>query len=42
MLPQLKTAVIRDAQFEGFAQYLAAQIADQQQVIANLAPVDDE
>jgi CRP/FNR family cyclic AMP-dependent transcriptional regulator len=32
----------RDALFEGFIQYLAVRIADQQQVIANLAPVDSE
>jgi CRP/FNR family cyclic AMP-dependent transcriptional regulator len=32
----------RDALFEGFVQYLAVRIADQQQVIANLAPVDSE
>jgi len=32
----------RDALFEGFAQYLAARIADQQQVIGNLMTVDSE
>ena len=32
----------RDSLFEGFAQYLAVRIADQQQVIANLATVDSE
>jgi CRP/FNR family transcriptional regulator, cyclic AMP receptor protein len=32
----------RDALFEGFVRYLAVRIADQQQVIANLAPVDSE
>jgi CRP-like cAMP-binding protein len=32
----------RDALFEGFVQYLAVRIADQQQVIASLAPVDSE
>jgi CRP/FNR family cyclic AMP-dependent transcriptional regulator len=32
----------RDALFEGFVQYLAVRIADQQQVIANLAPADSE
>jgi CRP/FNR family cyclic AMP-dependent transcriptional regulator len=32
----------RDALFEGFVQYLAARIADQQQVIANLVTVDSE
>jgi len=32
----------RDALFEGFVQYLAMRIADQQQVIASLAPVDSE
>jgi CRP/FNR family transcriptional regulator, cyclic AMP receptor protein len=32
----------RDELFEGFVQYLAVRIADQQQVIANLAPVDSE
>jgi CRP-like cAMP-binding protein len=31
-----------DALFAGFVQYLAVRIADQQQVIANLAPVDSE
>jgi CRP/FNR family transcriptional regulator, cyclic AMP receptor protein len=31
-----------DLLFEGFAQYLAARIGDQQQVIANLAPADSE
>jgi CRP/FNR family transcriptional regulator, cyclic AMP receptor protein len=31
-----------DALFEGFVQYLAARIADQQQVIANLVTVDSE
>jgi CRP/FNR family transcriptional regulator, cyclic AMP receptor protein len=32
----------RDALFEGFAQYLAVRLADQQQVIANLMTVDSE
>ena len=32
----------RDSLFEGFVQYLAARIADQQQVIANLVTVDSE
>jgi CRP/FNR family transcriptional regulator, cyclic AMP receptor protein len=32
----------RDALFEGFVQYLAARIADQQQIIANLVTVDSE
>jgi len=32
----------RDALFEGFAQYLAVRIADQQQVIVNLMTVDGE
>ena len=32
----------RDALFEGFVQYLATRIADQQQVIANLVTVDSE
>jgi CRP/FNR family transcriptional regulator, cyclic AMP receptor protein len=32
----------RDALFEGFVRYLAARIADQQQVIANLVTVDSE
>jgi CRP/FNR family cyclic AMP-dependent transcriptional regulator len=32
----------RDALFEGFVQYLAVRIADQQQVIANLVMVDSE
>ena len=32
----------RDALFEGFVQYLAVRIADQQQVIANLVTVDSE
>jgi CRP-like cAMP-binding protein len=31
-----------DALFEGFVQYLAVRIADQQQVIANLVTVDSE
>ena len=31
-----------DAMFEGFVQYLAVRIADQQQVIANLVTVDSE
>ena len=31
-----------DKLFEGFVQYLAAHIADQQQVIANLVTVDSE
>ena len=32
----------RDSLFEGFVRYLAMRIADQQQVIANLATVDSE
>lgn len=32
----------RDSLFEGFVQYLAARIADQQQVIANLVTADSE
>ncbi|HEV2666755.1 MAG TPA: Crp/Fnr family transcriptional regulator [Blastocatellia bacterium] len=32
----------RDALFEGFVQYLAVWIADQQQIIANLVTVDSE
>jgi CRP/FNR family transcriptional regulator, cyclic AMP receptor protein len=32
----------RDALFEGFVQYLAVRIADQQQIIANLVTVDSE
>ncbi len=32
----------QDALFEGFAQYLAVRIADQQQVIANLVMVDNK
>jgi CRP-like cAMP-binding protein len=32
----------RDALFEGFVQYLAVRVADQQQVIANLVTVDSE
>jgi CRP/FNR family transcriptional regulator, cyclic AMP receptor protein len=32
----------RDALFEGFVQYLAVRIADQQQIIANLMTVDSE
>ncbi len=32
----------RDALFQGFVQYLAVRIADQQQVIANLVMVDSE
>ena len=32
----------RDSLFEGYVQYLAVRIADQQQVIANLVTVDSE
>ena len=32
----------RDSLFEGFVQYLAVRIADQQQIIANLVTVDSE
>jgi CRP/FNR family transcriptional regulator, cyclic AMP receptor protein len=32
----------RDSLFEGFVQYLAVRVADQQQVIANLVTVDSE
>lgn len=34
--------LVRDALMEGFVQYLAVRIADQQQVIANLVTVDSE
>jgi CRP/FNR family transcriptional regulator, cyclic AMP receptor protein len=40
--PEFFARLSRDALFEGFAQYLAARIADQQQVIANLMTVDSE
>ena len=40
--PEFLALLSRDALFEGFAQYLAARIADQQQVIANLMTVDSE
>jgi CRP/FNR family transcriptional regulator, cyclic AMP receptor protein len=36
------TRLSHDALFEGFAQYLAVRITDQQQVIANLMTVDGE
>jgi CRP/FNR family cyclic AMP-dependent transcriptional regulator len=40
--PEFLARLSRDALFEGFAQYLAVRIADQQQVIANLMTVDSE
>jgi CRP/FNR family cyclic AMP-dependent transcriptional regulator len=40
--PEFFARLSGDALFEGFAQYLAARIADQQQVIANLVTVDSE
>ena len=40
--PEFFARLSRDALFEGFAQYLAVRIADQQQVIANLMTVDSE
>src|SRR6266498_5237589 len=40
--PEFFARLSRDVLFEGFAQYLAARIADQQQVIANLMTVDSE
>ena len=40
--PEFFALLSRDALFEGFAQYLAVRIADQQQVIANLMTVDSE
>ena len=40
--PEFLALLSRDALFEGFAQYLAVRIADQQQVIANLMTVDSE
>jgi CRP/FNR family cyclic AMP-dependent transcriptional regulator len=40
--PKFFARLGRDALFAGFVQYLAARIADQQQIIANLAPVDSE
>ena len=40
--PKFFTRLSRDALFEGFVQYLAVRIADQQQVIANLVTVDSE
>jgi CRP/FNR family transcriptional regulator, cyclic AMP receptor protein len=40
--PEFFARLGRDALFEGFAQYLAVRIADQQQVIANLMTVDGE
>ena len=40
--PEFFALLRRDALFEGFVQYLAVRIVDQQQVIANLTPVDSE
>jgi len=40
--PKFLARLGRDALFEGFSQYLAVRIADQQQVIANLMTVDSE
>jgi CRP-like cAMP-binding protein len=40
--PKFFELLSRDSLFEGFAQYLAVRIADQQQVIANLMTVDSE
>jgi CRP/FNR family transcriptional regulator, cyclic AMP receptor protein len=40
--PEFLARLGRDALFEGFAQYLAVRIADQQQVITNLMTVDSE
>jgi CRP-like cAMP-binding protein len=40
--PKFLARLGSDALFEGFSQYLAARIADQQQVIANLMTVDSE
>src|SRR6266545_2804927 len=39
---QFFSCLSRDSLFEGFVQYLAVRIADQQQVIANLVTVDSE
>ena len=39
---QFFARLTRDSLFEGFVQYLAVRIADQQQVIANLVTVDSE
>lgn len=40
--PKFFSRLSRDKLFEGFIQYLAVRIADQQQVIANLVTVDSE
>jgi CRP/FNR family transcriptional regulator, cyclic AMP receptor protein len=40
--PKFFARLSRDGLFEGFVQYLAVRIADQQQVIANLVTVDSE
>jgi CRP-like cAMP-binding protein len=40
--PKFFARLDRDRLFEGFVQYLAVRIADQQQVIANLVTVDSE
>jgi CRP/FNR family transcriptional regulator, cyclic AMP receptor protein len=40
--PKFFARLGRDALLEGFVQYLAVRIADQQQVIANLVTVDSE
>jgi CRP-like cAMP-binding protein len=39
---QFFTRLSRDSLLEGFVQYLAVRIADQQEVIANLVTVDSE
>lgn len=40
--PQFLTGLSRDSLLEGFVQYLAVRIADQQQIIASLVTVDSE
>jgi CRP-like cAMP-binding protein len=40
--PRFFARLSRDSLFEGFVQYLAVRIGDQQQVIANLVTVDSE
>jgi CRP-like cAMP-binding protein len=40
--PRFFARLSRDGLFEGFVQYLAVRIADQQQVISNLVTVDSE
>jgi CRP/FNR family transcriptional regulator, cyclic AMP receptor protein len=39
---QFFTCLNRESLFEGFVQYLAVRVADQQQIIANLVTVDSE